>query len=466
MLPPEFSSSSGSIERREFEQLLRDAIIAIKGGNRSLGKRFLDQAALTNSNDARIWIWMSATTDDRDEQRSYLEKAVIIDPSNATAKRGLLMLTGQLSQARVMPEDQGYTPPPEPAPVVAESKTFTCPNCGASITYNTSETRLVCQFCGFTRKVEHLLADESASETLDVVLPTTLAHRWAESQLRLACEQCGAVVLLPPGQTAGSCPYCASNRFVTSPELREMIDPHVIGLFKITPEQAAKNVESWLSKGLLAPDNLAVQHAGMQLHPAYYPFWIFSGTLEIPWFCDFDVGSGKVAHWEAHTGSHFEMFNNILVPGWRKMSSHDLLSIEPFNLDDMTEFSPEFLAGWLALSNDISLADASLLAREKVVKKAQPAIEATVDPARPKRNLKLGVGHWSGLAYKLALLPIYTGNYSFQGKRNHLLINGQTGNVAGHKPVDKLKVAMAIGIAVILCFVVVALIFFILGRNI
>ena len=40
----------------------------------------------------------------------------------------------------------------------------------------------------------------------------------AESQTHLTCEQCGVIVLLPPGQTADSCPYCASNRFVSDAE--------------------------------------------------------------------------------------------------------------------------------------------------------------------------------------------------------------------------------------------------------
>jgi hypothetical protein len=91
MLPPAFSDTPDSISNREFEQLIQDGIIAVKNGNRSLAKKLLDQAALINSADARIWIWLSATTDDLQERRTYLERAVALDPSNATAKRGLLM---------------------------------------------------------------------------------------------------------------------------------------------------------------------------------------------------------------------------------------------------------------------------------------------------------------------------------------------------------------------------------------
>jgi hypothetical protein len=80
-----------------------------------------------------------------------------------------------------------------------------------------------------------------------------------------------------------------------------------------------------------------------------------------------------------------------------------------------------------------------------------------VEPTRQKRNFSIGAGKWSGLTYKLALLPIYIGNYPFQGKRYRILINGQTGKVGGEKPVDRLKIAMIAVIGIVLIFLFVAL---------
>jgi ribosomal protein S27AE len=457
MLPPAFSNEPDSIEAREFEQHLRDAINAIKNGDRSIAKKFLDQAALMNSADSRVWIWLSATTDDLQERRTYLERAVALDPSNATAKRGLLMITEKLDTTRLMPEGESYVSQTTPSPDEAVIKTYICPNCGAKISYNIHETSLACQFCGFTRKVDESLTSDSSDQVLDVALPTTPAHRWAENQTRVTCEQCGVVILLPPGQTADSCPYCATNRFISSASLMELIDPQVIGLFKLDPEKAAKSIKTWLGKGLLSPDNLAAQHAGMQLHPAYYPFWIFEGTLEIPWFCDVNVGLGKAAAWEARTGSEFEMFKNVLITGLRKITKLELANIEPFNLDDLVEFSPDYLAGWVALTYDQPLADASLQAREKIIQKVRSSLPSLVEPTHPKRNFTIGAGKWSGLTYKLALLPIYVGNYPFQGKRYRLFVNGQTGKVAGEKPVDNLKTAMIIIGGLILFAIIMAI---------
>src|SRR4030066_1960085 len=152
------------------------------------------------------------------------------------------------------------------------------------------------------------------------------------------------------------------------------------------------------------------------------------------------------------------MFDNVLIPGLRKMSKLDLAGIEPFNLNDLVEFSPDYLAGWVALTYDQPLADASLEAREKIIKKVRASLPGQVEPNRSKRNFSLGAGKWSGLTYKLALLPIYFGNYPFRGKRYRLLVNGQTGKVSGMKPKDTLKITLfTIGGMILLAIIIVIL---------
>jgi DNA-directed RNA polymerase subunit RPC12/RpoP len=461
MIPSDSSSSPDSLAAKDFEQLVQDGITAVKNGNRSLAVKLFEQAAMINDTDVRIWIWMSATTDDMDERRQYLEHAVALDPSNATAKRGLMLVTGMLDRKHA--EAESSPPVQTVAPAVDESttKTYLCPNCGATISFSPKDATLVCQFCGFTRKVEADVIRDSKDQLLDAALPTERAHRWVDSRTRVTCEQCGVVILLPAGQTADTCPYCASNRFITPSSQVEMVDPEMIGVFKVDPKDAGESIRSWLRTGWLSPDNLAVEHGGMQLHPAYYPFWLFEGTVEIPWFCDANVGGNRSSQWEAHTGSEFENFTHVLIPGLRKITPSDLASIEPFNLDELVEFSPDYLAGWVALTYDHPLADASLRAREKVLKKALPDIASRVEPDHKKRNFSTGAGKWSGLTYKLALLPIYTGQYLFQGQRYHLLVNGQTGKIGGNKPVDRTKTLVFAVIGIIVLFLIVLLLYII-----
>jgi DNA-directed RNA polymerase subunit RPC12/RpoP len=467
MIPPAFSNPSESTEEHDFEQLIQDAITAVKQGDRSRAVKLFEEAAMIDDTDVRIWIWMSATTDDLEERRKYLEHAVSLDPSNETARRGLSFVEAKLTQ-----------PPPAPAPEApavvspapatikqAAGKTYTCPNCGATISYAAQDTVLVCQFCGFTRKVNEEVVRDSKDQATEQASPAAPPQRWADHQSKVTCEQCGVVILLPAGQTADSCPYCSSNRFTPAPSLQDMADPQVIGLFKIDPDGAAGHIRDWLGKGLLSPDNLAAEHAGMQLHPAYYPFWLFEGRLEIPWFGDVNMGTTRQPQWEAHGGNHFEDFKDVLIPGLRKLSASVMAGIAPFNLDDLVVFSAEQLADGMALIYDTPVADASIAAREKVIQRVLRSITRLVEPSHAKRNFSTGEAKWSDLSSKLALLPIYTGNYFFQGKHYRLLVNGQTGKVGGKKPVDRLKLVMFVVIGFIL-LVVLLVILLMIGRAI
>ena len=118
----------------------------------------------------------------------------------------------------------------------------------------------------------------------------------------------------------------------------------------------------------------------------------------------------------------------------------------------------------MALTYDQPLADASLQAREKIIQKVRSSLPGLVEPTHQKRNFSIGAGKWSGLTYKLALLPIFIGNYPFQGKRYRLLVNGQTGKVHGDKPVDSLKTTMVI-IAGIILFIILVAIFWLLWKS-
>jgi len=260
--------------------------------------------------------------------------------------------------------------------------------------------------------------------------------------------------MLPPGQKADTCPYCGSNRFVSSEESAELVDPQAIVLMKIDAQEARRRVSAWMGKGYFAPDDLLLQISRLQLRPAYYPFWTFDGTLELPWYCEVNEGSSDNPRWVTRNGSEFEMFDDLLVPGTRAITFDKLTKIEPFNLTEAVEFTPEYLAGWTALGYEYSLADASLKAREVVVKEVRRSLHNNVEPTRQKRDLRPGAGKWSGFTYKHILLPLWVGSYHFKGEEYTLMVNGQTGKVSGEKPRDNVKAAIA-GIAV---FITIALI--------
>jgi hypothetical protein len=200
------------------------------------------------------------------------------------------------------------------------------------------------------------------------------------------------------------------------------------------------------------------------LRPAYYPFWTFDGTLQMNWTCEVDEGSSNNQHWVAREGVEFEMFDEVLVPGLRKMDVRELARVEPFRLKELEIFEPGYLAGWTALTYDLPLADASLRAREKVARKLRRELHHRVLLGTEKRKLQSGGVSWSGMTFKLALLPLWVGHYRYHGKSYRVWINGQTGKVGGAKPLDPLK-ATAFWIATVATLAVSIFLFWALGLT-
>lgn len=454
-------------DEQYFEDLLRDGITALKGGDRNLASRLLNRAMLVNAADARPWLWLSGTTDDRMEQLQMLEKAIAADPGNPTAARGLAMLRAQMGDASAPATDLAQTAPPEPQPPdsaqqsnaqEAQAQAFLCPKCGGHMSFSVRQNDLICEYCGYIQIVEEHLAADVGEVALGPVLPTQRAHHWAETQQCVSCERCGAITLLPPSLKADQCPYCGSNRLIESSEATELVDPQVIALMKIDETEAYARVRRWLKKDFFAPSDLALRAGGLRLRPAYYPVWTFDGTLAVSWACEVNIASGGHPHWVSRNGVESEVFDDVLVPGMKALLLSELMAIEPFNLKDVVEFHPEHIAGWPALSYDRPLSDASLLARERVIKGLKHHMLNRIEPGENKRNVRFGAGQWSGITFKHLLLSLWIGSYRYQGKEYRLMINGQIGKVAGKRPRDNVKFGIMIAGSFFL-----AILFFILA---
>ena len=437
-------SSPFTDRERQFEEYLRDGITAAKSGQNKLAESLLYRAIYLKDNDARPYIWLSSISNQPKEQIEYLERAVAIDQSNAAATRGLALLTGKIDRTEVLAEGQAPELSDMAGEVQAVGQSFTCPRCGGRMAFEIETERLTCEYCGYVENAQSQQPMQQPDEqVLDFVMPTARGHRWAGAQQCLTCERCGAQQILPPGQKTAECSYCGSNQLVASAEQAKLIDPQAIALMQVDQQQADKLARRWMGGGFFVPDNLLHLSSNLQLRPAYYSNWLFDGTVELRWTCEVADGSGNSRRWIASSGAETRFFNDVLVSGVRAILNNELEEVGPFNLEELIDFSPNSLAGWPAILYDRSLSDASLVARDEVVRKLRPQMYSLVEAGREKRNLKIGSGSWSGITFKHILLPLWVGAYTYQGTSYRLLVNGQTGKVAGDKPRDNLKLVLS-----------------------
>jgi len=458
---------SNSRNERLFEEYLRDGISAVKGGQFRLAQSLLNRALIINSADARPYLWLSEATYDVAEKREYLEQAVAAEPGNSSARLALAKLTGKIDQTQLIQEGDSPMDVTPSGKTEVQVSSFSCPQCGGRMTFSIASSQLACEYCGHIQ-IENINRDVGSKSWLDekdlsFIMHTHKGHNWAQAQHRFGCQQCGAINILSPGQIVSRCPYCGSHQIIESSEQDDLIDPQVIVLMRLDERQAQKKARDWMGSGLFAPDNMLVATQSLQLRPAYYSCWTFEGTVEICWTCEVVEGSREERSWAVKNGVESRFFSDVLVTGVKALLERDLAVIEPFDLKVAEEFSPEHLAGWTTILYNRPVSDASLLARQKVMKGLRSQIYESVEMGRDKRKLRIGGGNWSGLAYQHVLLPIWIGAFRFQGKNYKIFVNGQSGKVGGDKPRDTVKLIFATLTITMLLFLLLVL--FLLFTN-
>ncbi len=95
--------------------MLQQAIEALRTGDRSRARDILRRLLKADQKNASYWVWLSAAVDNQKERLYCLQTAIQIDPKNAAAKRGLIMLGA-------LPPDDSIPPFPVNRPRLWEQK--------------------------------------------------------------------------------------------------------------------------------------------------------------------------------------------------------------------------------------------------------------------------------------------------------------------------------------------------------
>jgi len=120
-------------------------------------------------------------------------------------------------------------------------------------------------------------------------------------------------------------------------------------------------------------------------------------------------------------------------------------------------YKPEYLAGWRAEEYQLDLEHGWAKSQEAVVESQQRRCAGDV-PGDTHRNLRVR-NAISGIRWKHVLLPVWSLQYRFRGETYTVLVNGQTGQVAGKAPISWAKIALAVlvfGLAVATVLAIVA----------
>jgi Zn finger protein HypA/HybF involved in hydrogenase expression len=341
-----------------------------------------------------------------------LEWLVIVDPDNAAARREWLIRNGKISASNMARSD--IEPKPDGiSEEFTEQLNFDCPKCGGTLHFNPGIVGLQCLHCGYLEPIR----DERVKPQ-DTPLGATLAsdqgYRRAIAQRVLRCEQCGALTIFPPAQISMICPYCDSGVFATAPEDARLITPQILLPTRLDANIVRQEVKKWLSKDIFAPGDWA-QASVQKLAPLYIPLWLISAAIR------FNDPNGP-----SLLGKRDFLYIDWVIPGVPHLSAQHIRALKPFNWKELVEFNPEYLARWPTTHYEVSL--------ERASRTACTEIREATRARLPWRVFDSGSFYCQ--SYKLVLFPVWITSLRYKGKSYRLLVNGQTGKVAGDRPLS------------------------------
>jgi hypothetical protein len=119
--------------------------------------------------------------------------------------------------------------------------------------------------------------------------------------------------------------------------------------------------------------------------------------------------------------------------------------VHPFNLNELVTYAPDFLAGWQAHAYDVALPAAWEQGKDAMREQAKKSCYAQIHSSHV-RNFGMSAD-FADEAWRYILLPVYVAAYKFEEKVYQVMVNGQTGTVAGQKPVAWWKIWLVIALA-------------------
>ena len=338
----------------------------------------------------------------------------------------------------------------------AETVYTKCQNCGSNMVFDPETQTLKCEHCGFFSDFEK----SSAVKELEIEEAFKCAENWDDEADSYRCDNCGAVVVLPRGETATICPYCSTSHILKSEELVGL-KPNVVYPFTITKEQGVEQAKKWARKQIFAPRKFKKSLTAENIRSIYEPCFTFDSKTFSTYHGRVGnrrtrtVGSGKNRRtetyivWRNVSGTYSSCFDDVMINAGTTYSQKTLDKLLPFNYDTIKVYEKKFLTGYVARRYDKPIEDAWLDAKSVMDASIRKDIIAR-QHCDVVSYLDVSTTH-EAVTYKYALLPVHLLHFRYKKKDYAVCVNGNTGKSTGKTPVSALRVlgAIVLGLAVV-----------------
>lgn len=278
--------------------------------------------------------------------------------------------------------------------------------------------------------------------------------------LELSCESCGAKLVVQPTHRTARCPYCDSPSVVDRPATPDRPDPVFAIGFAIDGNRARGLLRRFLHGRRWAPQALR-QATAEKIEGVYLPAYLYSAIAASRYrarigenYTEMEYDPKKKSmrrvtktEFRMLEGPHRCYVDDLVVTASEGIPNTELEAVEPFDLTSLRRYVPATISGWVSEEPSLSQNASIELARQESRREIRQRL-AHFMPGDSHHGLESAT-ELEDEAMDLVLLPVWVCAVRWRSDREpvRLLVNGQTGAVAGDVPVSWAKIAAAIGAA-------------------
>lgn len=345
-----------------------------------------------------------------------------------------------------------------------------CPACHANLVFNPKEQNWHCQYCESNFNLEDL--EKNINKYAEKVVVEEENQPDSGEYNLYKCPNCGAQIVTDLNTAATFCVYC-KNTSIIKERLVGKFEPKYIIPFQNTREDAIESFKKVGKKHPLMPKSFSSTKNISEIRGIYIPFWLFTtgangsirkeGTKVDVWY----VGNYRYTKTDIYDILREGNMNFKCVPndGSKKFDDAIMNSIEPFNYNNLTNFSPSYLSGFLAEKYDVLKEEAQQQVtkriEETVIKSLENNIIGYTSTIEKQSSVNL-----PNMKIDYVLLPVWLLNIKYNDKIYTFAMNGETGKLIGNMPIDKKKTALVAISIFLISFLIFYLLFYLFIRRI
>ncbi len=315
---------------------------------------------------------------------------------------------------------------------------YECPNCAGNLKFNIARQQLHCEYCDTQVDPYSFHKEKDAGEEPPGEYEATV----------FTCPQCGGEIVSEDTTAATFCSFCGAAAILDSRISKKRCPEYIIPFTK-TKEDCKAAYGKMLRRAIFAPKELKDENLIEKFRGIYMPYWVYSFEKK-----EKIAFPGKKTHRKGDylIIDHYmldcqveEAYQGLAYDASSAFSDSLSGAIAPFDLKRRKDFTPSFLSGFYADTNDVEKY-AYLSEAEDIVLQDAGRVLAK-DPVCRKYHAGQGEGAYilrnalrpSDQSADLSLLPVWFLSYRNGERISYAVVNGQTGRAAADLPVDGKK---------------------------